>query len=357
MAKESNFRDRAPSCNRLAAEWLPPLLLLAFCISGCGPHEAVFHGSSMGTNYMVKIVSENSLSPQRQKECREEVQAALDRIESLMSTYREDSELSRFNLASSTAFFPLSPETLEVFRLARQISELSGGAFDVTVGPLVNAWGFGPEAWTGEPDPETLAGLIERVGFDKLILEHRGIRKTRPDLSCDLAAIAKGYGADQAARALDRLGIEHYLVEVGGEICTRGRNRRGDPWSVAIEKPDPSARSIFQIVQLSGEAIATSGDYRNFREIDGVRLSHTIDPRTGRPVAHHLASASVIDRECARADALATALMALGPEKGLELARREQLAAFFVLHDAHRGFTSIATPEMEKYLSNNPGGS
>jgi thiamine biosynthesis lipoprotein len=244
-----------------------------------------------------------------------------------------------------------------VFRLAQQISQLSGGAFDVTVGPLVNAWGFGPEEWTGGPDPETLAGLMERVGFDKLILDNRGVRKTRPDLSCDLSAIAKGYGADRAAQALDRLGLENYQVEVGGEICTRGHNRQGDPWSVAIEKPDPLARSIFRIVHLSGEAIATSGDYRNFREVDGVRLSHTIDPQTGRPVAHCLASASVIDRQCARADALATALMVLGPEKGPELARRERLAAFFVLHDGNNRFTSMATPEMEKYISNTLGGS
>ncbi len=349
-------RGRAPSFKRLVAEWLPPLLLLVFGLSGCGPRESVFHGSSMGTAYMVKIVSEKSLSQDRQEECREAVQTSLDRIESLMSTYREDSELSRFNQTTSTDAFPLSPETLEVFRLARQISELSGGAFDVTVGPLVNAWGFGPEEWIGGPDPETLAKLMERVGYNHLILEEEGIRKTRPDLYCDLAAIAKGYGADQAARSLDRLGIENYLVEVGGEICTKGYNRQGEPWSVAIEKPNPAGRSIFRIVHLSGEAIATSGDYRNFREVDGVRLSHTIDPKTGRPVAHSLASASVIDRQCARADAFATALMVLGPEKGPELARRERLAAFFVLHDGNNGFTSLSTPEMEKYLSKNLDG-
>ena len=272
-----------------------------------------------------------------------------------MSTYRPESEISRFNRARSTDPFPVSADTLAVLRHAREISELTGGAFDVTVGPLVDAWGFGP---AGEPAAPPTEGDIERlrrqVGFRKLRIDHAAssIRKLVPGLSCDLSALAKGYAVDRVADRLHAEGIDSYLIEVGGEVRAGGLSPRGDAWRVGIEQPGPGPPAVQRLVRLRDRALATSGDYRNYYEVGGRRISHTIDPRSGRPIDHRLASVSVVAPLGVRADAIATALGVLGPDAGYELAAAQGWAALLIvrrgdgtLHERETpAFAALALP-------------
>lgn len=310
----------------------------------------VFQGNTMGTTFTVKVVDE-SLEAASQERLGKLIESELDGVNAKMSHYREDSELSRFNRYRETKPFPLSEQTFEVFRLARQISALTGGAFDVTVGPLVNAWGFGPEAPPERiPTDESIRELLQEVGYEKLELDPgaRTVRKTEAQVTCDLSAVAKGYGVDRVAEALDRQGVSDYMIEVGGEVRTLGSNEQGQAWRIGIERPITSARAIQRVVSLSGWALATSGDYRNYYELDGVRYTHLIDPRTGRPITHRLASVTVVDRTCARADGMATALLVLGPDEGYQLAVAQNLAAFFLVHQGESGFREEATPAFNR---------
>ena len=260
--------------------------------------------------------------------------SALSHIDALMSTYKPDSELSRFNSRKTTEPVPISDDLCAVLQIALEASRESDGAFDVTVGPLVNAWGFGPPGRPiKEPSKQMLSHIREFVGYQKLILDvhKKTLQKTDPRVYCDLSAVAKGYGVDKAAEALEQLGIQNYLVEVGGEVRTLGVNESGKPWRIGIEKPDVLGQVAQEIVPMSGLSMATSGDYRNYYEENGIRISHTIDPKTGQPVHHHLASVSVIDHSCARADAYATTLMVLGPDKGMQLAEKLSLPVLFLV--------------------------
>jgi thiamine biosynthesis lipoprotein len=240
---------------------------------------------------------------------------------------------------------------------AQSFSELSDGAFDVTVGPLVNLWGFGPDAHPFRiPDQQTIEETRSRVGHDKLDVRDQppALRKAHPELYVDLSAIAKGYGVDQIAGLLDRLGVTAYLAEIGGELKAKGTKSGDQPWRIAIERPDATSRTVYRIVALEDDAMATSGDYRNFYEQDGRIYSHTIDPGTGRPVAHALASVTVITEDCATADALATTFLVLGPERGLSLAESLDVGAFFVTR-AGDDYTHSATTAFEASVrENNP---
>ena len=317
------------------------------------PQTFSFRGETMGTTFEVKVVVE-SLSKARQSELQTRIHSELDGVNEKMSHYREDSELSRFNRSREIEPFSISSNTFEVFRQAEELSELTRGAFDVTVGPLVNAWGFGPMGQPERvPSDEEIAAIKAQVGFDKLDLdaEHSTIRKSEPSIVCDLSAIAKGYGVDRVAVALDEEGFRDYMVEVGGEVRTRGLNDLGVPWRIGVEKPTVGGRTIQKVVSLSGLAMATSGDYRNYYEVDGVRISHMIDPRSGRPITHRLASVTVIDDQCARADGWATALMILGTEEGYALAKEQDLPVFFLVHDGETGFRELSTPAFDKLTS------
>lgn len=308
-------------------------LVLGACDPGSEQQVVALRGSTMGTTYSVQIVEppaeldRNALA--------EHIEMRLSEINELMSTYQPGSELSRFNASSATGWFWVSPELVEVVAAAQAVSEASLGAFDVTVGPLVNLWGFGP---TVNADVLPNAGEIQaaqsRVGWQKLELQAQppALRKERPDLYVDLSAIAKGYAVDQVAALVESEGVDNYLVEVGGELRGRGLNGRGEPWQIAIEQPVVSKRAMFRVVALRDIGMATSGDYRNFFEIDGERYSHTIDPATGQPVGHRLASVTVLAAETMQADAWATALLVLGPKRGFELAEQLGLAAFFIEH-------------------------
>ncbi len=306
-------------------------------------------GPTMGTAYHVTAVIE--APGVDEAAIRTAVDEALGEVDDAMSTYKPGSALSRFNRHAETAPFAVPPALIEVVALAQQVSAESDGAFDVTVGPLVRAWGFGPDDPGAAPTVEVQDALRARVGWRKLTVDARGstLSKSQPDVDLDLSAIAKGYGVDQAATALDRLGLTRYLVEVGGEVVTRGANPEGEPWRVGIEKPAYDGGGLQEVVALSGRAMATSGDYRNYREVDGRRVSHTIDPRTGRPIEHRLASVSVIATRCAVADAWATALNVLGPEAGLALARERDLAALMIVRTESGAFEERATPAFEAF--------
>ena len=329
------------------------------------PHRWTFTGATMGTTFNVTIVSGGALAEQAYPEVRVrpapmqtdlrpdqgvvevQVRRVLERIEGRMSHYRPDSELSRFNRAVTTDPQALSGETLGVVAEALEVGRVSGGAFDVTVGPLVDAWGFGPPGRApATPDSELLATLRARVGTDLLEADPAAstLRKRRPDVVVDLSAIAKGYAVDAVAGLLAEHGLDDYLVEIGGELRASGTNERGEPWRVAIERPAPGFATAQRIVPLTDAALATSGDYRNFYDLDGVRVSHTIDPRTGRPVTHGLRAVSVIAERCSLADARSTALNVLGPEEGYALAAAQDWAALFVTDDGTGRLVERETP-------------
>lgn len=286
-------------------------------------------GHTMGTTYLVKLRAEGlSL-----EEIGAKIQAALDHVEARMSTYRDDSELSRFNRSDAGMPFHLSESTLTVLETALDVGRASGGAFDVTVAPLVDAWGFGPLGPVSEaPESAVVDSLLQFIGEGKLTVDRAEATAVRlhPGVRCDLSAIAKGYAVDQVAELLESEGGTDYLVEVGGEVRTRGRNSRGARWEVAIELPDPLKIGVQTVVPLPDLALATSGGYRNYFENEGRTYTHTLDPRTGRPITHDLASVSVMHDHCLDADAWATALQVLGPSEGLRRADSLGIAALFV---------------------------
>ncbi|MGE5608102.1 MAG: FAD:protein FMN transferase [Bacillota bacterium] len=309
-----------------------------------------FTGRAMGTPYSITVVGEAAgREPEMLHRAAKE---QLEKVNALMSTYKSDSELSRFNSAQHTDWVPISREMAEVMQLAMQVGHRSGGGYDVTVGPLVNLWGFGPDRRpTKAPDPAEIEKAKQRVGLERLEVrpDPPAVRKTRPDVYVDLSSVAKGYGVDLAAEALERAGVMNYCVEVGGEIRAKGHNARGVPWQIGVESPVAEERSIERVMPLSNMAVATSGDYRNYIEEDGVRFCHIIDPQTGYPIRHRLASVSVVDASCAKADAWATALFVAGPERGYELAMREWLAVLLIIK-TDEGFVEKWTPGFAPYL-------
>ncbi len=328
--------------------------LLAACSApGPAPDELRLAGEALGTAYRVAI-------PRPLPAPAAALAAAVDRelelVDKLMSTYREDSELVRLNRHAADSPFPVSAETLEVLEAASAVSEATGGAFDITVGPLVDAWGFGPQRAGGQPAPEALAALLRSVGWRKLRLDRsrRTVSKSAPTLHCDLSGIAKGYAVDRAAEALAALGCRAYLVEVGGELRAAGANAAGRPWRVGIERPDSAGRMVHRILRITDTAVATSGDYRNFQVINGRRYSHILDPRTGQPAARGAASATVLHPSAMRADALATALLVLGEAEGLALAERADLAVLLLLRDSDGSLREASSPQFRATIKEGP---
>ena len=266
-----------------------------------------------------------------------------------MSTYLDSSELSRFNQSRDTEPVTLSADTIAVLSEAMRISEATEGAFDVTVRPLVEAWGFGATERHEMPREKELASLRSRVGWHRIKVDERAntMRKLAPAVECDLSAIAKGYAVDRVSMALAKAGLGNHMVEVGGEVRTAGHNGARQPWRIAVEHPLSMKREPHRVLALADMAMATSGDYRNFYEKDGVRLSHTIDPRTGRPVSHRLASVTVLDPSCMRADGYATALMVMGEAEGFRFAEEHDLAALFLVREGGEKLSEKATPRFQ----------
>ncbi len=306
----------------------------------------VLDGATMGTSYTVKLAG-RSLSQARLEALHADVHAAFAAVDERMSLYRKDSELVRLN-AHPAGRVAVSPALLEVIGEAHAVARLSAGAFDPTIAPLVEAWGFGPAGPHGLPSAATLASERRTVGHAGLGLDAatRTVTKAMDGLALDLGGIAKGKGVDAAAAVLLAAGIQDFMVEAGGEIVTRGRNARGRPWAIGIEEPDAWPRRARLVLPLGDEAIATSGDYRTYVEHTGRRYAHAIDPATAAPVAHGLASVSVIAADAMRADALATALLVLGPERGMALAERLDLAAHFITRDPGGKLRDQASPAL-----------
>ena len=265
-----------------------------------------------------------------------------------MSNWDRDSEVSRFNASPVGEWMTLSLPLAEVVRTALALSGMSGGAFDVTVGALVDVWGFGPAPARGFPGRLEIEAALLRTGYQHLELEGNRLRKKR-DVGIDLSAIAKGYGVDAIVDTVAGLGCTDYLVEIGGEVRVRGKSPRGRPWKLGIESPEANG-SAHRVVALDEGAVATSGDYRNFFERDGKRYSHTIDPRLGTPVEHVLASATVVHASAMWADGYATLIAVLGPEAGFAFAESRDLAAYLLVRREDR-LESRATTAMTALLA------
>ena len=309
------------------------------------------NGTTMGSvPFCVKVASWQSpkTTQEQEKELLETVQGVLDLIDSAMSTYRTDSEVSRFNRSNSTDWFTVSPETAKVVQVALEVSELTQGTFDITVGPLVNRWGFGPEEYSSLPTQEEIDEILQSVGYQHLAVQKEppSLRKDVPHLKIDLSGIAKGFAVDQVAAALEKKGIKNYMIEVGGETRTKGEKSPDKPWIIGIEIPTPLWFGNPQIqckVHLGSQSMATSGDYQNFIDYKGIRFSHIIDPRTGWPVEKsqvdlpnarlRLGSLSVVDSSCVRADALTKGFFVLGFEDGLKFANEHGIAVLFLLRE------------------------
>ena len=323
-------------------------MLLTAVIFSCDlmREEVVFTGRTMGTTYQVKFVTGYFSKP---KGLEQKVELRLAEINQSMSTYLPDSEISRFNrLATAGEIFPVTDDFLQVMRAARDIFEMSGGAWDATIDPLVRVWGFGPGTKKpGIPEPAELLEQRKNVGFDFIrILDNGVLVKTNPAVTVDLNSIAKGFGVDQIAALLRQEGQTDFLVEIGGEVVAAGRRIDGKPWRIGVNHPDKDApvHQIYRVVELSNQALATSGDYRNYIEIDGRLFSHVIDPRTAYPVDNGVVSVSVIAENCTLADGLATALMIMGHDKGLALVQRlKDVEALIVVRAPDGALTDYAS--------------
>lgn len=289
----------------------------------------------MGTTYSVLIAElPKTETTDRLKRA---IDARLQALNQNLSTWIPDSQLSRFNRSSTTDWVELPNELIQLVKAAADVSRLSGGAYDITVGPVVDLWGFGAgKASTNTiPNEASINDALQRVGYEKLSIQETppALKKSLVDLEIDLSSIAKGYGVDQIGVILEGRGIQRYLVEIGGEVRTRGLSPRNDNWRIAIEKPDSGPLKVEQALRLKDAHIATSGDYRNYFEENGVRYSHTLDARSGKTIKHKLASVTVMHKSTMLADAWATALLVLGEKAGFNLAEQQSLAAYFVYRE------------------------
>lgn len=310
---------------------LLPLWLI--CIGGVvAESPATIAGNTMGTTYSVKIFD----PPADLTDLKVEIDAELRRVNSEMSTYLESSQISRFNLSESTDWFSVSADFANVVASALELSVRTDGSFDVTIGPYIDLWHFGA-ADSGKqiPTGEQLRAAGSKVGYQKLSVRNDppAIRKSVPDLQINLSAIAKGHGVDRVVNRLSVLGHKNVFVEIGGEVRVHG-DKDGNGWRVGIQVPDVIDQQVLVAHRIGdtgqNSSMATSGDYRNFYEIDGVRYSHTIDPRTASPITHDLASVTVVASDCMTADAWATAINVMGSREGLAVAEANGVDCFLV---------------------------
>ncbi|MGJ8694082.1 MAG: FAD:protein FMN transferase [Thalassotalea sp.] len=328
--------------------------LFSLLLVGCFPNnhdalkqEVLLQGRTMGTTYNIKVVIAKNFDA-------EDLQQAIDdellAVNQSMSTYIPDSELSLFNKSEGKTPIKISDGLNKVLTEALRLGEISEGKLDVTVGPLVNLWGFGPEYHVEKmPAAEQENAAKARIGLQHVQLNNGQLSKTIPDLYIDLSTIAKGYGVDVIAELLEGHGITSYLVEIGGEMRLKGFKADGTLWHVAVEKPVTEERSVHQIIVPKDNAVATSGDYRNYIEVDGQRYSHIIDPESARPINHKLVSVTVIHPSSMTADGLSTAIMVMGVEKGLAFAKEHHIAAMLIAKTAD-GFEEINTVKFMPYL-------
>ncbi len=329
------------------SRWVVALLLTCVSLVGCSERVEEFGGPTMGSRYSVKYLR-GSDGPAL-AEAQAATEAILAEVDQQLSTYRSDSLISRFNALPAHSCQPMPESLLALVRFGEQLSLQSAGAFDLTLEPLLNLWGFGPQS-RGEqvPSAEQIAGARERVGHRHLHIDGQQLCKDVA-LMVDFNSIAAGYAVERISAQLEQLGVSSYLVEVTGELKAKGRKGDGSAWRVAIEAPLDDQQVAQTILSLDGEGISTSGDYHNYFERDGRRYSHTLDPQTAAPITHGLAQVSVVDASVQRADGLSTLLMVLGPERGLAFAEREGIKALFVTRGA-QGFVSQRSSAFQRWL-------
>jgi thiamine biosynthesis lipoprotein len=310
--------------------------VVALALVGCAaaPPETLLAGETMGSAWTAKVVG--SL-PMPAEQLRDGMQARFEAVNQALSTYRPDSALSRFNADTTGGWLELDPELAAVMSYALQLADRSGGAYDVTVGPLVDLWGFGPDPATHKvPDAAAIDRARDRVGWRKVEIDAAAQRARKPPgVRVDLSSLGKGRGVDRVAEFLDSVGVSNYLIDLSGKLRARGRNSRGEFWKVAVETPGADAPSgaratMPAIVELRDESVATAGDYRRFFEADGRHYSHIIDPRSGFPVNHSTVSATAIAADCMAADAWATVFMAMEPGHALHLANAASMPALLI---------------------------
>lgn len=341
--------------------WRAGILSVFFLLSACdsssptttenAPAATVLEGKTMGTSWRVSVMN---IDKNRVDELRGKIQSQLDADDQLLSTYKNDSALMRFNLSNSTSLWPVSEAMADIVTESLHVGYKTNGAMDITVGPLVNLWGFGP---TKQPDTVPSQDQIDdaraRTGLQHLsVLNQYGqqyLQKDIPDLFVDLSTVGEGYAADHLAALMAQEGISRYLVSVGGALVSRGLNASDQSWRVAIQKPTDQQNAVQAIVDINGHGISTSGSYRNYYELNGKRLSHVIDPRTGRPIAHNLVSVTVIAPTALEADAWDTGLMVLGPEKAKEVVRQEGLAVYLITKEGEN-FKTWMSPQFHAFL-------
>jgi thiamine biosynthesis lipoprotein len=318
-------------------------------LTACGGSQSKLiqiTGSTMGTSYHIKVVAVDLESAALKLE----IDRRLIALNDVFSTYIPGSEISRLNALQSVDRFDVSAEFLGVLSLSREIYTLSDGAFDITMGPLVNLWGFGPQGpRNGLPSDADIAVRLENTGFEKVLVD--GHQISRPvGIQLDLSAIAKGYAVDKIAELLEGKGVNRYMVEIGGEVRTRGTNDRDQSWIIGIEAPDMSSRQLLRTIAVKDMSMATSGDYRNFFTADGKTYSHTIDPKTGWPVDHGLASVTVLHASAGFADGLATAFSVLGLDKTMAIAQEHDLLVLAIIRREDT-YEQIYSSAMKQYLA------
>ncbi|MBR9726440.1 FAD:protein FMN transferase [Shewanella intestini] len=327
------------------------LLILVVFVTACAQPEPVLSlsGKTMGTTYHIKVVRNSSLPDPQLLQA--EIDTTLERVNNQMSTYRKNSELSKFNRMNTPQSLRVSPDTIKVLKEGFRLYDETGGALDITLGPLINLWGFGPTKKPTEiPSPSSISLAKSKMGIDGISIKNDHLIKNNPNLYVDLSSIAKGFGVDKVAAVLNKYRVSGYLVEVGGEISVKGNKPDNQPWRVAIEKPDSAGQSIQQVIEPGTMSMATSGDYRNYFEEDGERFSHIIDPRTGYPIKHTLASATVLHKSSMTADGYATAMMVLGAKASLALANKHHLAVMLI-EKTQDGYKMYYSDAFKQYQS------
>lgn len=328
--------------------WL--VLLLTGCNQNATDKIISVSGLTMGTTYNIQVVQDKN-SPKEQA-LEKEIQIILDSLEMLMSTWRNDSEISTINQMPEGQWIKVSSDTFYVIELAQALSKQSKGAFDITLDPLIELWGFGARQ-TGDviPDEKSIKQALSRTGYQNIMIDNVNTRiKKKIPLRINLSAIAKGYAVDKVAEYIEKKGNLAYMVEIGGEIRAKGKKSDGLDWRIAIEAPVAQTRIVHRIISISDKAIATSGDYRNYFEVNGQRYSHTIDPVTGKPITHDLVSVTVLSETAARADALATTLMVMGADAGFDFCEKNAISAYFIYRTG-QNYAVRHSYEFQKYIT------
>ena len=326
---------------------LAAIVMLMAILPGCGNSDAMesFGGPTMGSTYSIKYVRHAGLADAEQ--VRSEVEAILGEVDRQMSTYRSDSDIERFNALPANRCQTMPAPVLELIRVGEQLSEQSEGAYDLTVEPLMNLWGFGPQGREEKvPSPAALAETRQRVGYRHLRIEGDQLCKDAA-VEVDFNSIAAGYAVDTIAARLEAMGIHDYLAEATGELKASGKKLDGSPWRIALEEPRDDQQVVERTISVDGYGVSTSGDYRNYFQQDGRRYSHTFDARSGAPVLHNLASVTVIHPSALMADGLSTLLLILGPEAAWDYAEKHDIGAFFVIR-ADTGFVTRTSQAFER---------